>query len=252
MATFFSNAQVGKWGGSVPIIGALNGSVSRSGNSVTITSFLSLSTPAAVSGNTQLVFYLNSTPNILPLSANNTTNLGSFAISSPAIMVSTTQTSQNITWQTSDGFGGQFTITFPAPPATPAISAAATSSDTIEITYGTTSFGSPSTGTVYLYGGTNSTPTTQIDTTTSTGDKTFTFTGLLPSTEYYFKATANNSAMSSTSSVVSATTKNEPAFYVPVNGVAKKTKKMYCSVNGKTKLVTKLYGSVNGTAKRIL
>lgn len=135
------------------------------------------------------------------------------------------------TWGGTDLSGS---ITLPNPyvaPTTPTISATATSPTSITITYGTTSFGVPSTGTVTLYGGTAASPTTSIDTTNTTGDKTFTFTGLSPETTYYFRARANNGQLSSNySTEVSATT--------PLD------KGLYGSVNGEAKRITRLYGSV--------
>lgn len=252
MATFFSNIQVGRWSNNVPLLGTLNGSVSRNNNTVTVSGLLTVIASTPVSGSKQLVFTLGSSATPLMLTGNNTTNFGNLNISPANFSVSPTQTSQVVSWQTSDGFSGQFLITFPAPPAAPTISATTISHDTIEVTYGTTSFGSPATGTVTLYGSESSSPTTQIDAVSTTGNKTFTFAGLSPSTTYYFKATADNGQMSSNSSVKSATTMPEPIFYIPVGGKAKKTKKLYCSVNGKTKLVEKLYGSVNGKTKRVL
>lgn len=132
------------------------------------------------------------------------------------------------------GTGLSGSITLPNPyvaPTTPTISATATSPTSITITYGTTSFGIPSTGTVTLYGGTTASPTTSIDTTNTTGNKTFTFSGLSPETTYYFRARANNGQLNSNySTEISVTT--------PLD------KGLYGSVNGEAKRITKLYGSV--------
>ena len=99
-------------------------------------------------------------------------------------------------------------ITLPSiatPPAAPTISASASSNSQVDITWGTTDLGTP-TGTVYLYNGTSSSPSTQISSKTSTGNSTYNNTGLTANTKYYYKATATNTAGSASSSVVNATT----------------------------------------------
>ena len=86
------------------------------------------------------------------------------------------------------------TVTVAAPyvaPTTPTVSATV-SGDTATITYGTTSFGTPSTGTVYLYAGTSASPTTQLAYATTTGDQTATDTGLNTNTNYYYRSRAYN------------------------------------------------------------
>lgn len=90
-------------------------------------------------------------------------------------------------------------------PTAPTISVATASSSQINVTYGTTNLGNPS-GTVYLYNGTSSSPSTQISSKTTTGNSTYNNTGLTANTKYYYKATASNSAGSASSSVVNATT----------------------------------------------
>lgn len=126
------------------------------------------------------------------------------------------------------------TVTLNSPyvaPTKPTVSAVADSATQISITYGTTSFGNPSTGTVYLYGGTSAAPTTQITSKTTTGNSTYTYTGLSPNTTYYFRARANNGQLNSSySTEVSATTPSARA--------------LYGSVSGQTKAITKLYGPV--------
>lgn len=80
------------------------------------------------------------------------------------------------------------------------------------VTYGTSSFGNPSSGTVYLYGGTSSSPTTQITSKTSTGNSNYQHTGLTGNTKYYYRARAKNSQLwSSYSTEVSTVTKSAPA-----------------------------------------
>ena len=110
------------------------------------------------------------------------------------------------------------TLTIPAQataPTAPTISAATYSSTQINVTYGTTNLGNPS-GTVYLYNGTSSNPTTQIASKTTTGNSTYNNTGLTANTRYYYKATATNSAGSASSSVVNAVT--SPAGITSITG----------------------------------
>lgn len=100
------------------------------------------------------------------------------------------------------------TLTVPSQataPTAPTISASAASASQVNVTWGTTNLGNPS-GTVYLYNGTSSSPSTQISSKTSTGNSTYNNTGLTANTKYYYKATATNSAGSASSSVVNATT----------------------------------------------
>ena len=104
------------------------------------------------------------------------------------------------------GCSGTLTVPSQATaPTAPTISASAASASQINVTYGTTNLGNP-TGTVYLYNGTSSSPSTQINSKTTTGNSTYNNTGLTANTKYYYKATATNSAGSASSSVVNATT----------------------------------------------
>lgn len=147
------------------------------------------------------------------------------------------------------------TLTFTSPttpPNTPTISIGNVTANSVTVTYGTTSFGNPSTGVVTLYGGTSAAPTTTINTTNTTGDKTFVYTGLTPETTYYFRARANNGQLNSNySTEISVITPFDRRFYGSVNNQTKKIAKLYGSVNGQTKEIIKLYGSVNGQTKRI-
>lgn len=150
---------------------------------------------------------------------------------------------RTVTFTASAGERGDFEgtwskdVIFPVPyvaPDTPTISATATGPTSISITYGTTSFGNPSTGIVTLYGDTTANPTTSIDTTNTTGDKTYTYTGLTPNTTYYFRAKANNGQLDSAYST-------EITVTTPINNG------LYGSVNGEAKRVIKLYGPVEET-----
>lgn len=94
-------------------------------------------------------------------------------------------------------------------PNTPTVSASVLSADALAVTWGTASFGNPSSGTVYLYGGTSADPTTQLTSKTSTGDSTSDRSNLAANTRYHYRARAKNTAdlWSSYSSDVSAVTK---------------------------------------------
>lgn len=97
---------------------------------------------------------------------------------------------------------------FATKPATPTVSASTGTATTTSVTYGTTSFGTPNSGTVYLYGGTGSAPTGSITSKTTTGNSTFTHSGLASNTRYYYRARAyNNQLWSDYSSTVNAVTK---------------------------------------------
>lgn len=141
-------------------------------------------------------------------------------------------------------------------PNTPTISTTNVDSYTNTITWGTTSFGNPTSGTVYLYGGTTSNPTTQLTTKTTTGNTTYTHSGLKPNTTYYYRARAfNGSAWSNYSTTVSVKTKvaalvpypNDPAE----TNTGRYIKKLEAPYNGLARNVIKLYDSYNGVARRI-
>lgn len=255
MATFFNNVQVGKWSPiNTAILGTLNGNVTRVGNTVQMSASLVLYSATPTSGSKQFTFTLNGFQHTYLIEGDaSNPYIGTYDLGILQIPVTSTQSSATITWSTSDGFSGTFNITFPAPPVKPVVYASVHFFyDHLVVSYGTTSYGSPNTGVTTLYGGTDPNPTTVIDTNDTTYGKSINYSGLKPSTTYYFKAVADNGQMSTASDIVSQTTKKATAFYVPVDGKARKTVKMYCSVNGKTKRVVKLYGSVNGIARRVL
>lgn len=130
-------------------------------------------------------------------------------------------------------------------PNTPSVSVSNIKYNKMDVTYGTSSFGNPASGTVKLYFN-----GTEKASKTSTGNTTVTVTGLTKGTTYTITATANNGHLSATGST-SATTK--PTAYektlVSVGGVSKKALKAYCSVNGSSKKVLKVYMSENGQTK---
>ena len=116
-------------------------------------------------------------------------------------------------------------------PAKPTVSATPTSTTSISVTYGTTSFGSVGSGTVYLYGGTSSSPTTEIDSKTTTGDSTISLTGLTEGTSYYYRARAyDGTHYSSYSDEVEVKTPVEVKhneFYGSVSNAATSAQKFY-------------------------
>lgn len=241
MATFFSGQVLGYWSSqSNTMYGTLTGDVTRSGNTVTLSNMALAITSAVTSyGTSNDAMVVNGTTTSFTVNfGSGSTSAGSYGLNNTAFTVNPTDTSATIGWSyvgNGETTGsGSFTVTFPAnytPPDTPTISGSNVSPTSNTITYGTTSFGNPSTGTVTLYGGTSANPTTVLDTYSSTGDHTFTHTGISPSTTYYYRAKASNGQLdSSYSTEISVTTAD--AF------------KLYGSVNGQTKEITKLYGSV--------
>ena len=251
---FFSNTRVGYFPTqSNPILGTLNGAVTRAGNTVTLNNLtLILRTPVAASGSKSFTFTLNGTANVCPINVQSpNVNLGSFPLSTVTFSVGDTDYQRTISWSTSDGYGGSFLVQFPVAPTTPTVTSGGTGFRSILVTYGTTSFGAPNYGEVYLYGGTSDNPTTRIDSYNQIGTKTFTLTNVLPNTTYYFRAKATNLLKdSSYSSTISIKSQKDPKFLGGVDGRAKIIKKMYCSVDGKTKAM-KFYGSAGGVTKRI-
>ena len=126
-------------------------------------------------------------------------------------------------WSFNKGAGaslsGSGTVTIPAqtsPPATPTCSAVAQSASLINVTWGTSNLGNP-TGSVTLYEGTTSTPTTVMYSKTTTGTSVFGRDQRTANTTYYYKATASNSAGSASSSVSSTTT--YPAGITSITGL---------------------------------
>ena len=97
-------------------------------------------------------------------------------------------------WNVSDSVK---TPAFTVAPTTPTVSITSNKYNEIIASYGTTSFGNPTTGTVYLYGDTTASPTTQIASKTTVGLSEFTWENLTGNTQYYIRSRASNSALNS-------------------------------------------------------
>lgn len=139
-------------------------------------------------------------------------------------------------------------------PDRPEIRVVPTSATSIEVTYGTMSFGNPNTGTVTLYSGTSPNPTEVLSVYGNEGYFTYEDTGLTTGTTYYYRAKAENSQVSSGYSAEVAITlplTTGPKYYGSVGGDSTRVVKMYGSVNSQSKKIEKIYGSVGGQAKRI-
>ena len=176
------------------------------------------------------------------------------SLNDTSFTVGSTATSYTLSCVISGEETGYITINFDrtyTAPTTPTVSAVVNSSSSITLTYGTTSFGYPASGTVQLYGGTSANPETVISTNNTTGDKVFTHTHLTPGTTYYYRVRVYNGQLWSNYSTEITATTNSVSLYGSLNNQTKRISKLYGSVNGQTKEIQKLYGSVNGVTKRI-
>lgn len=175
-----------------------SGNWSKSGNTITLSNmklWLTYTQSSSGSGTDSVTTTGGSAQSVTLTASGYASNQAS--LNSSSFSVGSTATSATIACYISDENTGSTTIYFDATyvaPTTPTVSVATTSatSSDLTITYGTTSFGRPTTGTVYLYGGSSASPTTQLATATSTGSQTFTNTGLDYNTIYYYRARAYN------------------------------------------------------------
>lgn len=120
MATFFSGQTVGYWSsGSNYIYATLTGNVSRSGNTVTLSGMnIALTTRYSSTGSDNLWFEVNGTRTSYKAYASGT-SLGTHNLNNTSFSVSTTQTSANVGWKSSDNYTGSFTVTFPSGASAP-------------------------------------------------------------------------------------------------------------------------------------
>ena len=120
MATFFSGQTVGYWSSSTNYIyGTLTGNVSRSGNTVTLSGMkIALTTRYSSTGSDNLWFEVNGTRTSYKVSASGT-SLGTHTLNNTSFSVSTTQTSANVGWKSSDNYTGSFNVTFPSGASAP-------------------------------------------------------------------------------------------------------------------------------------
>lgn len=201
----------------------LTGTASRSGNTVTLSNLIvsvRVSVVYSCYGETQN-YYIANTASGGALTQTGTFELNfndgpnhteSHSLPNVSITVGASDTSKILYLRATSNEDAQipFTITFPTgvvAPNTPTISGTTSTYNINSITYGTSSFGTPSTGTVYLYRGTSASPTTQITSKTTTGSSTYSDSGLIPNTTYYYRARAyNGSAYSDYSNDSSVTT----------------------------------------------
>lgn len=212
MATFLSGVSIGTWSG-YGWTATLTGNVSRSGNTVTLSS-LYCSTAAANAWGTSsgTVFMIqNNGGGELTRHTGITMNNGSggFSFNNVSVTVGASTTSYTFRFYCSDnGVSHNFTVTFPAgqtAPATPTCTPTASSASLINISWGTTNLGNP-TGSVSLYNGTTNNPTNLLQTKTTTVTNIFGNDQRTANTTYYYKATASNSVGTVSSAVASATT----------------------------------------------
>lgn len=259
MATFFSGATIGFWSStSNYIYGTLTGNVSRSGNTVTLSGMsLAMTTRYTSTGSGSYWFEVNGTRTSYTCTASGT-SLGSHSLNNTSFSVSTTQTSASVSWKSADGNTGSFTVTFPSGatvPNTPTNSLVGYGAGSITVSYGTDSFGTAGAGTVRLYMATTSnfSDEIEIDSKTTTGQSSYTKTGLTHRNSYYFRSRATSTVGNSNYSTTLGPIVPNPAVKI-YGSVAGKTKMIlipYGSVAGKTKKITKIYASVNGKTKLI-
>ena len=138
-------------------------------------------------------------------------------------------------------------------PATPTLTIVNDNAHQNTITFGTSSFGNPSTGNIKLWRSTSSSFSSQtlLATETTVGAHTYVDTGLTADTTYYYRARAANASANSEYTSGSVTTRK--AVYVPdENEETILVQKLIVPYNGLSKYVLKLYrGDSNDEAERI-
>ena len=115
MATFLNDVVSGWWYYQTNYVHAtLTGDVSRSGDTVTLSNmWLALRAEQNSSGSEGQWFDVNGTRTNYTVTANGT-DLGGRSLNNTSFSVSTTQTSANVSWASSDGYSGQFQVSFPS------------------------------------------------------------------------------------------------------------------------------------------
>ena len=142
---------------------------------------------------------------------------------------------------------------FIIPPANPVISATTDNAHQNTIVWSLTSYGYPASGNVKLWYSTSSDFSTEtlLDTKTTTGQFTYTHTGLTADTTYYYRAKATNGSADSSYATASVTTRK--AVYVPDdNDETILVQNLLVPFNGLSRNVIKLYrGNADDEAERI-
>lgn len=253
MAQLLDGATLGTWSGYTRYV-YLSGDVSRSGNVVTLSNlqYHFSATGAAAYGYNETL-YIKQGSSILSSTSTQWRFTGG---TSPTINLnnaSTTVGASDTSLVLSLGCDNEtvtadFTITFPAgytAPDTPTVRVVSSTATSVTIEYGTTSFGNPNTGTVYLYQGTTSTPTAQAESKTATGLTQTTITGLTAGVTYYFRARAYNEQLySGYSTAVSVVPSIDASIGLlgSVNDAATEVRTLLGSVSGAARRIVKLYG----------
>lgn len=212
MATFLSGVSIGTWSG-YGWTATLTGNVSRSGNTVTLSSlYCSTAAANAWGTDTGTVFMIqNSGGGELTRHTGITMNNGGggFSFNNVSVTVGASATSYTFRfWCSDNNVAHNFTVSFPAgqvAPATPTCTASSNSATLVNVTWGTSNLGNPA-GTVSLYEGTTNNPTELLYSKTTTGTSVFGRDQRTANTTYYYKATASNSVGTVSSTVASATT----------------------------------------------
>ena len=153
------------------------------------------------------------------------------------------------------------TVTMPQfiiAPTTPTLTIVNNNAHQNTISYGTSSYGYPSTGNIKLYKSTDPTFSTEtlLETKTTTGLFTYVDSGLTANTTYYYRTIATNGSASSP--YVSGNTTTRRAVYVPTPNDPEESNEtalvqnLLVPYNGLSRTVLKLYrGNADDEAERI-
>ena len=257
MSQYVNGAEWGTFGGRTRYA-YLTGVETRNGNTVTLSSlrlYFTMSGTAWGTGSEDVSIRsggcegtaLSTTTVYWDMGGGSTTS-NTVSLNDVSFSATTTQQSQTLYLTAPGGDCASFTAYFPADtvaPDKPTVSIVEATDTSITVSFGTESFGSPSTGTVYLYRGIAPAASAQVTSKTTTGQSTYTVTGLTTGTTYYFRARANNGYLISPySDSVSAVAKAQTnlGFYGSVNSQTAKVYKLLGPVNSVGKCVRKLYG----------